>query len=564
MKNLYKKSVLFEVVNKNNPSEIIEAFTLTVPPNSIEIIQSQRVNRTKTFGGVFEDDYGMDTAKITISGNTGNEEFRATYIPGSGSSQVFNGKTTIYQLRDRIIRYKSNLENYGLENLELRFYDLSAIDSDTWGNSNGEIIYAKLIEAWVVSLDDFKMSRDKEKPLWFSYSIELLGISPLGINRNLGRPEVGEPIISPAPLEDTVSNIVTVEMGVGTQLLKRTKDAVLAATNSLRRGLNAVRNAFNWSQNLLNRIDNVNKLISDLQSEINEYIASAGNLVTTSLGIYRNLFGLAKFPGATAKQVMITVNDVMEELKDTIEFSQSIQNILGDDYDQIVVLANETKRIAAQIVKFGKSKDASNEVSIALDGKEVTIYGAKTLLITASSTLALVAASEYGDPSMELLLVTWNGVTDDDLSPGDTIEIPLLSSSIRNSNNEIYSLYPETPFGTDIKITADEGKLVFSETGDFSFVSGEYNMLQAINNRLNEYLGKRLRLTVYGLKVNIGSAMNNSAPVSYIITNIIDTVKQDPRVIDLENLKIKGLGDSLFLSFNVLTIENSLSYEGVL
>jgi hypothetical protein len=90
--DLYKKSILFEILNKKNPGEIVNAFTLTIPPDSIEIIQSQRITRTKTFGGVFEDDYGLDTAKITISGNTGNQEFRSTFIPGKGAAQSYTGR----------------------------------------------------------------------------------------------------------------------------------------------------------------------------------------------------------------------------------------------------------------------------------------------------------------------------------------------------------------------------------------------------------------------------------------------------------------------------------------
>jgi len=107
---LYQKSILLEVINLRNPGEIVSAFTLTIPPDQFEVVQSQRITRTKTFGGVFQDDYGLDTAKISISGTTGNNDLRATYIPGKGGAlEEYSGKAAIYVLRDRIGRYKNLL-----------------------------------------------------------------------------------------------------------------------------------------------------------------------------------------------------------------------------------------------------------------------------------------------------------------------------------------------------------------------------------------------------------------------------------------------------------------------
>jgi hypothetical protein len=106
------------------------------------------------------------------------------------------------------------------------------------------------------------------------------------------------------------------------------------------------------------------------------------------------------------------------------------------------------------------------------------------------------------------------------------------------------------------------GKIVFSESGDFSRISDMKNMVQAYNLRLNESLGKRMRLTTYGIKAGVGSAKNNSASVSYLISNIVDSLKQDPRTKFIYNMKLVGVGDNLQVSFNSETISGKMSYEG--
>ena len=51
------KSWLFEIVDKET-KDIIESFTLIMPPQSLTIKEPQRTSITKTFGNVFVDDYG--------------------------------------------------------------------------------------------------------------------------------------------------------------------------------------------------------------------------------------------------------------------------------------------------------------------------------------------------------------------------------------------------------------------------------------------------------------------------------------------------------------------------
>jgi hypothetical protein len=413
-----------------------------------------------------------------------------------------------------------------------------------------------------VSLDDFKISRTKEKPLWYSYSIELVGIVPLGLARKDKPKELGEPLPASYPQPDTYQNIVN-ELGQGSSTVKKTKDWVNDAVLALRRTVNAIRNGFSWAQNILNQIDNLLKLVTDLENQVNEYIQSAGTLVSTGLGIYRRLFSIAKFPGSLAKSVLETTNSVMTDLKNTINYTATIKETLGDDYNQIALALNETQRIAAQIVGFGKSQNANSETNVSVDGKNITIYGTKSISIPAETTLERVAVEQYGDATKNTLLATYNGLTDNELTTGMELQIPIISKSVTGLDNLIFSWDQNSSLGTDIQIGTDN-ELVFSESGDFALILNEANLVQAINLRLNETLGSRLRLTTYGLKNAVGSAGDNSAPIAYIITNLTDTLKQDPRIKTVENIKIRGQGDSLNLSFDAKTINANLNYEGVL
>lgn len=168
---IWKRSFLLEIVTPgSDPSEI---FTFSLPPENIEVIYPQRVAETKTFGGVFVDDYGSDVAKITLSGNTGNSEVRRIYRGPRGDLWL-SGKDEIYYIRDHIVRYKENNKNYGDSKLYL--YNLSTITEDEISNGN----YKAAVDSWEVVLKDFRISQSKERPFWYAYSVEFTGLRILG------------------------------------------------------------------------------------------------------------------------------------------------------------------------------------------------------------------------------------------------------------------------------------------------------------------------------------------------------------------------------------------------
>lgn len=558
---LYQKSILFEIVNIRNPSEIVSAFTLTIPPDAIEITQGQRVTRTKTFGGMFIDDYGLDVARITISGSTGNSDLRATYIPGRGGMlEQYTGKTAIYAFRDRIVRYKNLLAGKDFESYEMRLYDLSTAPDA----SKLDSVQDSTTDGWVVSLDDFKIQRSKERPLWYNYTIELIGLYPLPSPRRKVMREIGN--IPSATGSISVRDLGDELIAQPDIKVPTTKEWLKDAVGALRRTLNAIKGAYAWTKNVLNEIDNAFKLVDDLEGFVVEYIHASGQIITEGFGFYSKIFEIAHFPAAIAIAVMKEINNVMQTIEDQMEYTANLSATLGDDYDYIMLSCEEAKRIVAQIVVFGKSPAADSEVTVQVAGKTITIYGTITVIADESTTLEKLAAQYYGDPSMALLIAMYNGITNEDIVSGMTIKIPQTTRTTRALDNRVYSWDRASNYGTDIRLdpVPHSVKMVIAESGDFAYISGKQNLIQAINLRLSERLGKRLRLTVYGLAISAGAPRTNVAPISYILSNLRDTLQQDPRIKAIDTIKLRGLGDQLYVSFNAHAVGDSVSYEGVL
>ena len=566
MAGLYEHSILFEIINKNNPSQMVEAFTLPVPPKSIDVVQSQRVTRTKTFGGIFEDDYGIDIAKIAITGTTGNEESRATFIPNQGSGQTYTGKEAIFALRDKIIRYKKNLQAQYLDQYELRMYDLSSLESSLWqaaiaGSATQTGIIHANSDAWVVSLDDFKISRSDDKPLWYNYSIELTAIVPLGEYQINHLPRTTSNTLASYPDPDSVSNVAA-EVGTSESTLSLTAQAVAQLGAVSNRVMGALQRGYTWATSTVQKINQAFNDLDSYTSQITDYVNSMGSVVVEGIGLYRRLFEVAKFPAAAAKALLKSVNSAMIAIEHDIEFTAGLSEILGNDYDNIPLLCQETRRIVAQIVAFGKSSASDAQVTISVRGINYTMFGTIAYTANQNTTMARLSEMFYGDPTKEELLVTFNGMSDDDIAVGTIVKIPLLTNVTRQNNNRIFSWDRTSNFGTDSD--GSDLEIVVDDSGDFATISEEANLIQAVNMRLNETLGKRLLLTTYGITMGSGGAANGASPVSYIIANIQNTLKQDPRIQDITDLAMRGAGDKLELAFNIETISGTVKYQGVI
>ncbi len=198
--DIWKSSYLLEM---RSPSQS-EFFTFSLPPESVEVILPQRVSETKTFGGIFFDDYGAEAARITLSGSTGNSDIKKIYR-GPQEEKWLSGKEEIYYIRDTIIRYKENNDQY--DQIKFYLYNLSTItEADLKGTayleSGGR---SSAIDSWEVRLKDFKITQSKDRPFMYNYSVEFLGLRILGQSKP--RVDATPNVLSTDKIENSIKEI---------------------------------------------------------------------------------------------------------------------------------------------------------------------------------------------------------------------------------------------------------------------------------------------------------------------------------------------------------------------
>lgn len=543
--DVIRKSILFEIVNKGTMSEPIEAFTLIIPPENIEIEEPQRISKTKTFGGFFTDDYGPDEIKITMTGNTGNTELKKTFIPSDAQRRLpekMDGKESFYYFRNRLMRYKNNIVNH--DKYEMIIYDLSIIPESVV-KQDFEKLAPVFAEGYVVVLDKFKMTRNKDKPLFFNYSIELT------VSRELGEatPISYAPISVPSPF-----------------------DLIL----SIRKSLNIIKSKMGKIKAVLNEIESYVRLVDQVETQL--------------VAFYDQTIDIIIYPTSICKLALSSAKNVLDSIQNVGETVAEDFAIIKTEYWSVILLAQEVAQSAAAIITKAKEPDSYNNnyslrtasdmttVESTISRYEglsdlqaeifsevlsndtsiediVVVYGYEVVTITQETSLENLALEYYGDASMQEIIASYNDLEDvDDLLIGDLIKIPTTSQFVNVPGNYIYSSFREDIYGIDIKLDNNYHPVV-GESGDYLAISGIDNLLQALNLKLNEALGTRLRLTVYGIKGVVGGASTFTSPIAYILANIKDTTLQDPRIESIENMMIKGVQDRLYISFNSYTIK---------
>jgi len=531
IKNTWQRSILFEIINKNAPASAVEAYTLAIPPESIEITQPQRVSRTKTFGGVFEDDYGIDNAKIVISGTTGGVDVRDVYRGDFGMEKM-TGKTAVFAFRDRIIRYKTNPNIRDYYNYEIRMYDLSAMPQIMFDERRIRPTGLDAADSWVVSLDDFKISRSKDQPLFYKYSIELFGIRPMG------------------------------------QFIPSTREVIPSV------GKRGIPSLIENIQGILNDWKDRFARLRTVTNEISAVIDATESLLEQVVGFVNQTGDLIRYPASFAKQVLGLVTDLSQTIYNIpSDWAAYWEDAWVDDWEDVVLQVEELLSGAAFAVAYGKTAKVAVTETVSLpelqsdvqkaltgfasDDNNVSVYGYTSTALTSTDTLESLAQKYYGDPSYAQLIASYNEIGDDDeLSAGQRIKIPAIVPVDRTDGGNIYDYDLNDPYGRDIAV-GESGDVLFGESGEYATVGGVENVIQAINMRLGEVIGNRLRLTSYGLVSNVGSTIKNQAVVVYLISNLRETVMQDPRVARINGISLQGSRDTITFSIDLDLVGNN-------
>ena len=546
--NLWQKSVYFELLHEER---FMHGFALSLPPQSIEVAEPQRVAETKTYGGMFVDDYGMDAAKITISGTTGNSQIRPTYA--YRGERWMDGKNELYFFRDRMIRYKARFDN--AEAVEMRMYDLSAIDQDIAAPATPDDRRRNMIEAdgWVVVLQDFRISRTKDQPYFYRYTIELTGLRPIGSFA----PRYELPVVrTPDRMRDRLARIRRALNWL--QNAYRTVKTVQAA-------INRVATDIRWCES---RLDG---FISAVAGTVPGVIDSATNVADATFSAYDAVAGLIAFPHEAANAILescIALRTVIEDFGRSHPWGvpDSVLTRLDgakDAYSEKTSLlfrsqssVRDTIQAASENIADAKAQSFPEaHVLPKADGsfEVVSTYGSVDVAATSETRLDALASQYLGDPDLAVMIASYNGLSkQEEITPGTTIRIPVLTEFSRHLANRIYTEPSKrTSLGADIELAAGGG-VVILETGAVAVVSGRQNMEQAVRTRMAERIQHRIRLAVYGIRNEIGNA--DAIALSYLTASIKDTLLQDPRITDVFNMTLQGYGDSVRVEFDYTTI----------
>jgi uncharacterized repeat protein (TIGR02543 family) len=218
---LWRNAYMIEFLKNGVPEK---CFTFSVPPESETIESPQRVTETKTFGGSVFDEYGPDSVKINLSGSTINNERKLIYRGNRQLPAYYTGEKEIFELQ-RLFDEWGQLDN--IPDKKVYIYDLSKMTLPQIGLGSPAKNYWRIIEK------NFKIRRTKDRPLAFSYDLEVIGVADKG-----HKPE--------AVFSDDIVKILdkcqaTVE---AVQNALEITEAVADSIDSFMNGFMAVRNTF--------------------------------------------------------------------------------------------------------------------------------------------------------------------------------------------------------------------------------------------------------------------------------------------------------------------------------
>jgi len=433
--DLYKRSIFFEIRSLNQdgtPGKFEESFAFTIPPSSIEIIQPQRVTSTPTPGGYFVDNYGLDGAKISIGGETGNEESRLTIFGAGRVPGTFTGQEVYFEFKKRIVEYSLRKKNYAMY-----FYDLTnkRANNNILGDEFGKVV--QYSEAWEVVLDESALRKTSSKPFWYPYTINLTGIRKLGtFDPGATKTEVGlisdiKGLINAAAeaVEAFNDNMDAIADNITSEIanVASIKDSTSAFTDQLTRFTDSV---IEYEQKLAGLFDSVLSVSENILNKGIQFI---------------------QFPYDVLETARVEYLTLEERTSDLIESIQSSGDDIIDYYDW-EKLTTPTSEISEGLIEIQDplfqmvltaKQDSSYEPigAVSINGTVVPVYGLTTIIIQENTRLDILARDLFGDPEFKDVISALNRIySTDELVVGDTLTIPLLTPEVRYATNAVYNV----------------------------------------------------------------------------------------------------------------------------
>jgi LysM repeat protein len=330
-------------------------------------------------------------------------------------------------------------------------------------------------------------------------------------------------------------------------VLKYASSTILGAIDSIGNAITG------FVDSLTNVVDGVHTVVA-LKREVGAKIGNIGDEINNAnerlvkawdslVDEWNALCGTGNDSGDSSQEGSNSFNMTITELKDTI-------SVMLDDAGNIVnELATAAKSEAIPDITIG-SPDPDTGAQ-----RFVLAYGHSTVTLKSTDSLESLAAQYYGSSDNAIDVATYNGVASiDELEPGDKIKIPVLKKTQRNSNNRIYARREDRDnYGRDIALDSD-GYVLASPSGDYKLAGGTDNLSQAVLLRLRESVDKRIRKNAYGIRTNISDP---TAGTAYVLSSIDLTVRGEPRVKSIENIRFSGRGDNLTVTVDYTDINSA-------
>jgi hypothetical protein len=522
------KSWLFEIVEKLT-GNVIQSFTLLLPPSSLAIKEPQRTSITKTFGNAFVDEYGADNIQITLKAISGTTHVFPTYsntatsaftdiasaVSGAGTassnSAGFTGKNAFYEFRDKIMRYKDKND---WDKWELRVYDLA--DE----------------QAYKCILLDFTLDRNSDNPLRYPFTISLFVYEKL--------------------------DKVKIKKG---KIINISKDPI-SALDDADNFLDKLEDLYQDVKSILNSVALLKAKVLELRSRYNKFLTQVTKVLTAPLDIAKNMIDI----GMTATG---TLYDTYQAGKITFERYVSAQEL----FRETIIQALKTYGFQISLGwQQSNTIELEEDAGVDTEGDTVTrsvnletyeYSGLKVYTIKGDDTLQRIALNELGDENLWSYIASVNPDigSNVDLISGTEIFLPIEIDPGDGINKEKFILtedFTRDPYGTDIRLDSD-GNIVIQENNNMSLISGLENVQQAIDLRLNTMTGSMIKQSAFGITAQAGIAGTELA-IKYLKTAIRSSLTQDPRIESVENMIVSLDSDVLNISMdvNVIGAEESL------
>ena len=519
----------FREVDDNGNSKKSEAFTFSLPPESEQISLAQRVNYTKTFGGVVVDDYGNDVFKINLSGTTGNSELKTIFRGIKQFPKVLSGE-------DEILYLAKLIEKYGqidkLENKAIYLYDLSK-------TTVKELISTP--NYWQVNIDNFRYQRDKANPTFYKYSLELTGYRPRQLFWFKTQGKYGNEIALTGI--NTAINVINQIFG--------TYSGVGDLCSIFLEDIASFASVYDDYKNLIKgKYESVSNVVTEV-IQLGEWIKDSENDDSDETTVDSNN------TNANFKYWLDKIKEAFENLKNKV--SNEVENSNDETVQNIVIQQGLTSRDEFETLIFALLDDIQNKINeLNAQVKQLfkiayykgyVYYGKKEIIPLSTDTYESISLREFGTIQYADEIAIFNdGV---EITAGNKIVVPLMTEQETISGNEVYKDFEDTDeYGKDIALDENGDIVVNQCNGDISYVENDENINQAVLSRISTEMGSRIRDTAYGIKSTVGST---NAVTAFLYASIFESVVRDPRIEDVDSIEFKGVGDKLYYTINYAT-----------